>query len=255
MKPRGFTLIETILALSILMVVLSVSNVMFRDQGIVNRQVTVNQATEDARLALLRIDEIASQAAYIYPRGRTIQISSSSSVTTGVNALAMLLPYGSAYCKVSGTPTTAQSSSYCGYLYYTASRSSYASLLGTSPNNSGQVLLEYNVRWLTWGQNENPALTELNWYSGLTASTGVVVDSLDASTTNLGNLLISPRAGQGYDATTFPVGVTDLSATNVLIGGLRPTIALSYTNGIKASLINDTIVRSIPRFAPPGTGN
>jgi len=243
MRVKGVTLVELLVAMAILGVVLALaSQLIVQNQSIGNRQVQAGRMHEDLRLATLRMADVIAQAAYIYPNNASLRVNvgtSTITVDTGNQALAALLPGGSAYCAV-------PSSSYCGFLYRVEARAGYTGVLGNLPGNSGFVLVEYQAPGLGWSANSVPSR---DW-SGVTAVRGVVADSVLPAGTVLGDLALSGTS-DGIDRVLRNSGVTT-SHPDALIGSAQVRITLSFQNGLRAERRTEVLARGVPRAIPPG---
>jgi len=247
MRAKGITLVELLVAMAILGVVLALaSQLIVQNQSIGNRQVQAGRMQEDLRLATLRMADVIAQAAYIYPNNASLRVNigaSTITVDTGSQALAALLPGGSAYCAV-------PSSSYCGFLYRVEARAGYTGVLGNLPGNSGFVLVEYQVPGLSWSANSVPSR---DW-SGVTAVRGVVADSVLPTGTVLGDLAFSGTS-DGLDRVLITPANNPGATTshpNALIGSVQVQITLSFQNGLRAVRRTEVLARGVPRAIPPG---
>lgn len=249
---KGFTLVELLIAMAVLALILTLaSNLIFQNQNITTRQVLAGRVQEDVRLATLRISDVVSQAAYIFPNNATITIqtgTTSSAVVTGDDALAVLVPPGTAYCPL----TTPQ---YCGYLYRLEARAPYAADLGSTPGNSGWVLVEYQAWGLTWNANTNPTSVASNWTAASLRSRGVVADSVTDEGTSLGGLSFAGVASEIDRVLAIPTSNAAVipSSPNALIGSVRIEVAIQYANGLRATRQTEVLARGIPRAVPPGS--
>lgn len=241
---QGFTLLELLIAMSIFGVVLLLAGNLFSSaNAYTTLTVTASEVEDDVRLSLLRITEITSQAAYIYPAGITLTLNTGT-VTTGKNALALLAPAGSPYCP---GDVTANSDKYCLFVYRLRPRSAYTAVLPRLKNPTPDVLVEQRARWVTWTLNTVPGLN----FSSLSLTDGVVVDSIDANLTDFGRLTVGTNAGLD---TVLGVGSSVLpTQANAQIQVVQPMIAAQVST-FKAQRSGFVFVRSIPRVAPPGTG-
>ena len=242
MRAKGITLVELLVAMAILGVVLALaSQLIVQNQSIGNRQVQAGRMHEDLRLATLRMADVIAQAAYIYPNDASLRVkvgTSTITVDTGSQALAALLPGGSAYCSV-------PSSSYCGFLYRVEARAGYTEVLGNLPGNSGFVLVEYQAPGLSWSADSVPSR---DW-SGVTAVRGVVADSVLPTETVLGDLAFSGTS-DGIDRVLKNSGFT--TDSDALIGSVQVRITLSFQNGLRAVRRTEVLARGVPRAIPPG---
>lgn len=246
LNNQGFTLIELLVAMTIFGMVLLLANSIFMNA---NSYTTITVSTaeveEDVRLGLLRVTEVLSQAAYVYPNGTTLKLKTGN-VVTGQNVLATLVPIGSPYCPaISGVANT----NYCLFVYQPRARSGYAATLSKVKNPTANVLVEQRIQWVLWSKDATPA-SLLTDFSSITPSEGVVMDSLDTALTDFSNLGLSQQTSS-IDK-SLSNGVAN-NATNALIQVVQPTIAVQVDK-IKVQRGGYIYIRSIPRVAPPGTG-
>lgn len=251
MQKSGFTLIELLISLSLLLVVLAVaSDLIVSNQRVANTTVLRNQIAEDARLSFLRMTEIVSQSAYIYPAGQTITLSGFSVSTS--SSLVVLVPWESPYCNDNNLAgNAAYKTYYCGFIYRVEPRAPYAAKLGNVSNTTGQVLVEYRYRWVSWPTNTTPIA---NWSTLATPNVGVVADSIDTTNTNLVDKLKLAARSSPVDT---GLNGTSTSSANALIWAVQPQVGLTLTYGTTSlSVIRSDVIyaRAIPRVADPGTG-
>lgn len=251
LNDKGISLVELLVAMAVLALILSLSSrLIFQNQDITTRQVLAGRVNEDVRLATLRMSDVISQAAYIFPNNATITVqtgATNTAVVTGDDALAVLVPPRTAYCPL----TTNQ---YCGFLYRLETRAPYVAELGNTPGNTGWVLVEYQARGLTWNANTNPISVASNWASAGLRSRGVVADSVTDDGTNLGLLSFAGVKGEIDRILLIPTSTVavDLNSANALIGSVRVEITVAYSNGLRATRQADILARGIPRAVPPG---
>lgn len=243
---RGFTLIEAVLSLAIMSVVLlMIGAFIVQNQRIAMRNLLQNESVEDGRRSMLRLNEVISQAGYIYPNNQTITLPGNTTIVTGVGTLAVLVPWGSSYCQGAST----QKAQYCAFLYTIEARSGYLSSLSAMSQVAGSVLVEKKYGWINWPTETIPTL---DWTALNSQGSGVVTDGVSSADSALGNLTLVSSDG-GLDSTVLQgTLVTDNDAT---IGAVRPKITISYMTGLKLSQEVDIAARTIPRIAEPGTGN
>ncbi|MCS7059507.1 MAG: type II secretion system GspH family protein [Meiothermus sp.] len=247
MRQGGLTLVELLVAMAVFGVVVALaSDLIVRNQNLSNRQVLAGRVQEDVRLATLRLGDVVAQAAYIYPNGVTLTLPGGRSLTTGGEALAVLLPPGTAYCPLSG--------GYCGFAYRLEGRGPHAASLDPAPGNSGVVLVEYQVRGVTWNPNTNPAQTARDWSGLALHSEGVVADSIERTGTDLGTLYFAGIESTIDRVLLIPSLQPDLTTSDprALIGAVRVRVAVRYANGVWASRQAEVYARGIPRSLPPG---
>lgn len=243
MGRKGLTLVELLVAASILGVLLAVAfQLTFGTQRIADRQSLQGRALEDARLAALRLSDVVAQAAYIYPLGQVILLPGGTTITTGGNALALLLPPGTPYCP--------SAQGYCAFLYSLEGRGAYAQFLPHLPEGSDLVLVEAQYRGFTWPADTVPSR---DWGSLSLWSKGVLADAVDRGRTDLSGLrfagMTSP-VDKGLHIPSVNPNVT-IGSQNALIGGLKARVALDYGRGVRALYEVEVFARGIPRGLPP----
>lgn len=243
MGRKGLTLIELLVAASILVILLAVAfQLAFGTQRVADRQSLQGRALEDARLAAMRLSDVGAQAAYIYPLGVGVQLPGGATVTTGREALALLLPPGTPYCPSAG--------GYCAFLYAVEERSAHASLLPPMPGGTGFVLVEAQYRSLPWSQDTLPSR---DWRGLSLWSKGVLADGVDRGRMDLSGLRFAGAESPIDRVLRIPSldpSVT-LSSPNALIGGLRARIALDHGRGVRVLYEVEVFARGIPRGLPP----
>jgi prepilin-type N-terminal cleavage/methylation domain-containing protein len=234
---KGLSLLEILLALSLLGGILLLANqLMFQNQTIASRQLLQRQASEDARLTMLRLSEILSQASFIYPLNQTIQLPGGINQITGQSALAALVAAGSPYC-----PTdVAATGTYCGFLYRLEPRSSYLSELGQQPLAGSNVLIEYRLAPLTWPRDIPPSR---NWAALTKVRKGIVMDSVDAAATSFSNLMV----GGNQVVDKYLKNDVDPDDPNALIISAQPRVRVAFSNGFGATREEDIAARAAPR--------
>jgi len=265
---RGFTLIELLVAMSVFGVVLLVTtNMIVVNQRVATQQISQHQAREDAQMALLRIGELFSSAAYVYPRGRTLTLPGGN-VTTGQKTLAFLVPWGTPYCNDGGVsesarynPNSVHRNRYCLVLYRILRRSNFTNLLGGNPKASDWVLAEGIFKWVSWPVNTLPTRNFADahaTYSNEAVELGIVADSIARSATKvlMNRNSISRSSRKPIDP---------LLKTRSEIGNAADPYAMidnvTFEVGVQFDgqpLVKETatlFARAVPRSAPPGTGN
>lgn len=252
-RALGFTLIEVLIATVLLGIVLTVASALFiQSHQISTRQISATEAEEDARLAILRMDEVLSQTAYLYPNGQTLTIPSGS-VVTGDDAVAGLAPARSPYCP---TSDATRYDKYCGFIYRLVPRSGYTTLLGVRNGVGDSVLIEQRFEWIDWPSNSSTPPTK-NWGATTLASTGVIADAVDDANTQLDLLTVGRRPGidtalQVDNSTTTTPSIANTDPVS-LIQAVNPRVGLLYP-ATQVQRDGFIFARSVPRVAPPGTG-
>jgi prepilin-type N-terminal cleavage/methylation domain-containing protein len=238
---KGLSLLEILLALSLLGGILLLANqLMFQNQTIASRQLLQRQASEDARLTMLRLSEIVSQASYIYPLKEEIDLPGGIKQKTGKSALAVLVSWGSPYCP----SEVAGKDKYCAFLYRLEPRSSYLSDLGQQPLAGSNVLIEYRLHWLDWPRDTPPSR---NWTALTGIRRGIVMDSVDAAQTDFSNL----RVGGRQVVDKYLKNDVDPDDPNALIISAQPRVRVAFSNGFGATREEDIAARAAPRGIAP----
>lgn len=285
MRRGGFSLIELLIAAAILGILLAVLGAFFAtQQRVTTQQVTQASINNDTRKALLRIGDIVTQAAYIYPAGEVIT-AGDRSFTTGDKVLAVLLPRyedadperSSPYCN--GNPGATPPNRYCGYLFSVENASTFDSTLGGDSSATGFALVEHRVPEFNWPKKTLPSA---DWGETLNSSplaNSVVppgdpaADPAEGDFTSLGraeNLTLS-GFGSSFDEsdeTEFALAVIGPdSASSVTTqaqlgaGGGNPLInavninlvleALNQGKTLTSERSSTFFTRSVPREALP----
>jgi prepilin-type N-terminal cleavage/methylation domain-containing protein len=261
MGKQAFTLIEALISLLVLGIVLTVAtSFLGSNQRVVANNLVNSQVGDDLKLAQLRLSELVSQAAYIYPVGVNIVLPGGTTLSTGSSLLAFLVPWESPYCRDTNANNRAF---YCAFIYRLEPRSAYSSLLGprkyVSPSQgaaSEWVLVERRYRWLDWSTPGAPAT---NWAS-LTqnpATPSVIADSVVAAKTNLANGMSVSRSASPFDRNlVYDTGGGTVGVNNplALIAKVEPLLVVAGVNGKEAARREVVVPRSLPRVAAPGTG-
>jgi len=256
--PKGFTLIEILVALAIGgMVFALLMNAVITTGRHSRTQVQRNQAQEDLRLLFLRLNEVGASAAYIYPENLGFALPDGRTVTTRRRTLAFLVPWGSTYCQ----GPSGHERDYCAFLYFWDNRARYRSVLGGNPTASNRVLVELKVTWVTWPVNTLPPrnFSGSSWNSEIS----IVLDSLDRNHTDLTNDLRLAEF-EGVDNQLYKKGdsMSDGKPCNrtnrchkdprALIRAVRPRIAIALSNGRYVQRTEWIVPKLIPRAAEPG---
>ena len=245
MKKAGFTLTEVLIAMGIFGVLMTAMTMFFiGNQTVATQQISSAATENNVRLALLRINEIVSQANYIYPAGQTLLLNGQS-YTTDKNALAVLIPEGTTYCEETAT----DGETYCGFLFSVEDRSTYSSILGADTGTTGKVVAEHRITGMSWPQHTLPSL---NWPT-TNHVYAPVADSV-SDNTSLGEDL-EAASFISFDRDTFDYGLgTNTSLAKALIKTVNSTIEVSFTfkgQPIKTIRSSYILARAIPRGALP----
>lgn len=259
MRRTGFTLIELLISMAIFGVILILTtNMIVKNQEVANRQIVAQQAKEDARLALLRVSELFSGAAYVYPGGQTLTLPDGSSATTGGQTLAMLLPWGSPYCNEGGSDPYASSSThrdlYCAVVYTLEDRADHENVLGSNPKAGDKVLVEHVIKWVSWATNTLPTRD----FEGLSEATGVVADAVVPARTSVTYTVNSLSKSSQKPIDSLLLSAHDTSDPNnayALIDNVVVELGIQYQGQPLQTERRNLFARAVPRSAPPGTGN
>ncbi len=263
MDRRGLTLVELLVAMAIAgVVLLLLTQAVIGSTRYSHRQSQRLTAQEDLRLAFLRLNEVGSSAAYIYPEIKSSQppivLPDGTRLRTRKKALAFLVPKGTTYCPdESGAPQGA----YCLFVYYWEKRNKHIPPLGPSRDGSGWLLVEAKVRWVTWPINEVPPRDFSS--GGYSLQKGVVLESLDRAHSDLTND-VRIALSDGLDSTLYKRGdvMNNGKICNkqnkchldpkVLLGAVRPRITIRHRGDTSGVTRSEWIVpRLIPRAVPP----
>ena len=256
-RTTGFSLVELLVAAAILGTLLAALGAFFVvNQRVGNEQITAAKLNTDLRLAFLRMSDVASQAQYIYPAGQTLTLEGGSrfttTLTTGANTLAVLVPRDTAYCE-------AATSGYCGFAYTFEDSASYADILGAGDGTTGAALVEYRFENLAWAGNALPAKT----WTDTAAKRSPLVNSVDVAASSLTDVnTIAFADYSNYDtAVSFPASgatsadlATFASDEEALIKSVTSTLKLRYTfrgKEIANERENVMFARAIPRAGQP----
>lgn len=241
---QGFTLIETLITMLMLGILLTIVVQMFSSQNRVNNNLlSFSELTADARMTTVRMNELLSQAAYIYPAGQTIALPGGVNVVTGKEAVAFLLASRTPYC-------TSAARTYCGVLYRIEARAGYESILGINGKLSPFVITERIYTGFNWAQLNTGAQTSRSWTAlTLTNNTvGLVADAVDNVNTDLGSNLIVATRTSDYDR-ALQIGVPSNNA-NALVQAVRPRITLRILPDRSATREFSVFAQPIPRQGP-----
>lgn len=250
---RGITLVELLVAMAIFGLFLAALGGFFASNNRISRQqISAADANLALRQSLLRMTEVITQAAYIYPAGQSITLTSGSesvTVTTGADVLAVLVPAGNVYCTI----TTRD---YCGFLYRIQDRAPFTNILGDTAKTQF-ALIEWQSHGLSWAKNTRPTATLTSWGN---ATRAVMADSIVPSTTTNGsslaavaNLTISQEAPILDDQNSlFDIADTARNEADGLISGVAPRLVIAAKNGSAESVRAANIFsRAIPRAMQP----
>jgi prepilin-type N-terminal cleavage/methylation domain-containing protein len=253
----GFTTLEMLLAMAVLGLILAIAAALLQtNQRASDAQQARTNSLEDARMAASRMAESINQAAYIYPAGKQIRITSGiglggiNGVTTGTDALALLVPDG-----LNSTPRR-----YHGVVFYLADRQKFLADLPNLPSNriAPWVLVEARTGLdgagaIGWPLDELPIL---DWDAVI--NEGVLVDGMLNDVANPdprtnSNLMrdasFSPSAG--VDKTVFNKGLrvnnSGMAAADALLLGV------SFQLSIRVSAVGQA-GSTTPSALIPGLG-
>ena len=254
---QGFTLVELLISVAILGGLLVALNAMFVSNTNLARQQTNSvDAEQTVRLAMLRIGELIAQAHYIYPAEQTLTLNSTTgvttTVTTGVDTLALLVPGGSTFCSDTGQ-------TYCGYIVNIRDRGIFESVLGDG-SATEFALVEGRNSGMTWNRDAIPA-SALTVWSGVSlavlADSIVPFDGTDGSDLASFNALASAKAGAVFDEPVIPPRFSndpaDRNSANGLILSVSPTIVVKQKGQKGGNIMKRGYYfsRSIPRANQP----
>lgn len=248
-RISGFSLIELLVSMGILGILLALlSMFLVSNQRVTTSQITAATLENDTRLAFLRMNEVISQAQYIFPEGQTL-ILNGQTFTTGAQAIAVLIPTHTTYCK------TSDPGSYCGYAFTVESRTPFESLLGPSEGTSSLALIETFVMHLDWPQNAIPAQenTLYSWSSKGRPDDfrrSPITDSIDSSKTNL----YAASKLAGYSDFDRGFKMDDADTSNDLLQAVEPALYLKRDiNGKTVGIERSSFIfsRAIPRSMLP----
>lgn len=245
----GFTVVELLIASAVLGIILALlGSLLSSNAQLSSRQISAADANRAVELALLRLGEVVAQAHYVYPAGQPLSLNGgATNLTTGRDALALLVPVGANYCR-----PELPSERYCGFIYSLEPRSAYVPLLGASNDKAGHVLVEWSAQDLAWAPD---ALPPSMWES---ASGGVLADSVVAGPggSSLGapeNLHLSTTQSL-FDSDTGFLNAegTDKTSPLALLSAVEPTLVVRHGKPPK-EIGRETYAfsRAIPRGALP----
>lgn len=243
-RTLGFTVVELLVAMAVLGILLGViAFFMTSTMRVTNNQSEMAVATADARLALFRVSEVARQASYVYPPDVEITVAGAGTFTTGEEALALLVPAGTTYCRVTGE-------TYCGFLFYVGPRTRFVPPLRAN-GATNLALAELRAVGLEWPRSVVPALTITSWPAGNDA---LLADGVVSSGTDLGNDVQVTALQSVYDDwleftyTDSPLGARSL------LNGVKVSLQLERVaagRSVESLQTLELFARSVPRNAPP----
>ncbi len=252
MSRKGVTLVELLIAMAIFGVFMVMLGAFFSTNSRAsNKQISATDANLSLRQSLLRMSEIITQAAYIYPAGQTITLNLSGTTvtrTTGSDVLAVLVSAGTTFCKLS-------TATYCGFLFSIENRTDFAAILGTA-SSTQFALVEWRSDGLSWAINTFPPTSVATWAN---AARAVMSDNIVPSTVTNGsslaaanNLAISDESAIFDDDVTFDLTTSGRSANNGLVGAVAPRLMVQSRDGsTKAVRATNIYSRAIPRAGQP----
>jgi prepilin-type N-terminal cleavage/methylation domain-containing protein len=253
-SQHGFTLLEMLLGMGILGIVLMVSSALLQsNQAAAATQQARTTSLEDARASMSRIAETLNRAAYIYPSGITISVTSglvgkttTNAITTGAGAMAMLVSD-----RLNATPR-----GYYGVIFYLTDRSKtkFSPDLQSIPSNriGESVLVEARTTQtgagpITWAANTNPATASTSWVAAI--DEGVMADGVLAASTNLmASATFSPSGG--LDDSVFGTGTRSknpaMTANTALLVGVGYNLSLQIApTGKTLATTGPTVLRGL----------
>jgi prepilin-type N-terminal cleavage/methylation domain-containing protein len=253
-RNNGITLVELLIAMAVFGIFLAALGGFFASNNRVsNQQISAADANLALRQSLLRMTEVITQAAYIYPSGQNIILTpaggSAVTLTTGADVLAVLVPAGTSYCNLT-------TRTYCGFIYRIQNRNPFTALLGTT-SRTQFALVEWQSRNLTWNQNTLPTTT-VNAWAGATSA--VMADNIvssataqDSSLANVNNLTISQESPiLDNQNSLFSLDPASRNQANGLVSGVAPRLVIAAKNGSAQSMRAANIFsRAIPRAMLP----
>jgi hypothetical protein len=194
------------------------------------------------------MSEVISQAQYIFPEGQTLIIGDQT-FTTGANAIAVLLPDNTTYCRDSDAGT------YCGFAFTVESRTPFAAILGPGDGTSGFALIENKVLHLEWERNTIPT-QEADLYTWSSKGRpkdflrSPITDSIDAANTDL----FSSTKLAAFSDFDKGFSTVNANASDALLNAVESKIYLRRTVRGKTLSIersNYVFSRAIPRSMLP----
>lgn len=258
-KKRGFSLVEVLVAIAIFGVLMSaLVGVLNANSGATSQQVSNVNASLAARLSMLRITEIVSQAHYIYPAGQTLTMNlksgNSSTIVTGQSSLAVLLPEGTTYC-TDPNGKSANGQQYCGYVFSIEDRSMFSNLLGNAKHETDSVLVAWRSFNIDWVKSAVPS-TALGTWTGVERQ--LLADSVVpvSAGTNLGgaDILTVSEVRPKFDRDIFfSYEESDTNQATGLIRAVTPYLGVRLGKKESEAAFKRThiVARSIPRGALP----
>lgn len=252
-RTIGLTIIEVLIAAALLGILLAaLGSVFTTNLRVSTQQISAADAELTIRLSLLRLQEIISQAHYIYPAGQTLTLQTADgprTFTTGADALAVLIPQTgtSSYC-----PGTANL--YCGRLYSIEARTPYQAILGADTAATNYALIEWQAENIVWQQNRVPAVAITTWADtrpNVMADSVIPAASGGSSLAAADNLNLA-STGAIYDNDAVPrftsTGAQDVPSA--LIAAVAPNLIVDYGRG-RVERSSYAFSYAIPRTQQP----
>ncbi len=255
-SKAGFSLVELLISMAIFgVIMLGLNSMLIANSKATQNQSSAAETTVAAKQSLLRISDIVAQAHYIYPSEQAITViqgnGDQKTITTGTNALAVLLPEGSTYCPGNGHK-------YCGYIISIENRSSFSNLLGASSHSTNLVLAGWRAFGLIWPQYTVPTNVLDTWTN---VQKELLVDSVvaggTANQTDLGSsarLYASRTNTQFDDDQDFSILAANKNQADGLIASIEPRIVVAYGTGNNRKEITRSshiFARAVPRGSLP----
>jgi prepilin-type N-terminal cleavage/methylation domain-containing protein len=252
LSTAGLSLVELLISMAILGILLAaLSAFLISNQRVTTTQITAATLENDTRLAFLRMSEVISQAQYIFPEGQPLNISGNDFVT-GKDAIAVLIPSGTAYCK------NATAQSYCGYAFTVEDRSPFEAMLGPDGGTSGLALIETMVKGLSWDEDIIPAQTS-SLYTWNDPSNdprdfyrSPITDSVDSSQTDLSATIKMATYSDFDGGFAFTQNAED--EANGLVAAVESRVYLRRTinnQTLEVNRSNFVFSRAVPRGGLP----
>lgn len=237
---KGFSLTELLLSMVVFGILMGAMLAFFSsNQKVAGEQISEASIDNNLRLALLRINELVSQASYIYPADQTLTLNAKT-YTTGDSAIAILIAEGedNIYCPDAG------GQSYCGFIFSVESRAPYEAILGEGSLTTGLALVEHSTSGILWPQHGIPTV---NWAG--TPVSYPIADSVSAETSLGSNL-------EAASYNSFDRGFTfdTINSSTSLINATEAYVKISFNyrgKNVTTERSSYAYARSIPRGALP----